>query len=149
MEQRCFFSSSAFICSLPIGLLVFGKIIYMKHEFVVNMNKLLVCDVYISAMWIRFNCFSCCRYSIGNSDLLNGITYGWLYTLSQINKAPYTYTISRNIHSFNPYPMNLSNYIRASYSSSSYYAASSMGDEERRRPQHLYELQVMQIEMLD
>ena len=101
MEQRCFFSSSAFICSLPIGLLVFGKIIYMKHQFVVNMNKLLICDVYISAMWIRFNCFSCCRYSIGNSDLLNGITYGWLYTLSQINKAPYTYTISRNIHSFN------------------------------------------------
>ena len=45
--------------------------------------------------------------------------------------------------------MNISNYIRASYSSSSYYAASSMGDEERRRPQHLYELQVMQIEMLD
>ncbi len=32
------------------------------------------------------------RYSIGNSDLLNGITYGWLYTLSRINKQPYTYT---------------------------------------------------------
>ena len=30
------------------------------------------------------------RYSIGNSDLINGIEYGWLYTLSKITNTPYT-----------------------------------------------------------
>ena len=30
------------------------------------------------------------RYSIGNSDLINGLEYGWLYTLARISKQPYT-----------------------------------------------------------
>lgn len=30
------------------------------------------------------------RYSIGNSDLINGIEYGWLYSLARISKQPYT-----------------------------------------------------------
>jgi hypothetical protein len=30
------------------------------------------------------------RYSIGNSDLINGLEYGWLYTLAKISKQPYT-----------------------------------------------------------
>ena len=30
------------------------------------------------------------RYSIGNTDLRNGLEYGWLYTLSRINRKPYT-----------------------------------------------------------
>jgi hypothetical protein len=36
------------------------------------------------------NVFSSRRYSIGSADLLNGVTYGWLYTLSRINQQPYT-----------------------------------------------------------
>ena len=31
-----------------------------------------------------------CRYSIGNSDLINGLEYGWLYSLARITKQPYT-----------------------------------------------------------
>ena len=30
------------------------------------------------------------RYSIGNSDLINGLEYGWLYSLARISKQPYT-----------------------------------------------------------
>lgn len=29
--------------------------------------------------------------------MLNGITYGWLYTLSRINKTPYTYTTTTEL----------------------------------------------------
>ena len=36
------------------------------------------------------------RYSIGNSDLINGIEYGWLYTLANISQQPYTQTVSFN-----------------------------------------------------
>ncbi len=31
------------------------------------------------------------RYSIGNTDLLNGVTYGWLYRLAETIQQPYTY----------------------------------------------------------
>ena len=34
--------------------------------------------------------FIFCRYSIGNSDLINGLEYGWLYSLARITKQPYT-----------------------------------------------------------
>ena len=30
------------------------------------------------------------RYSIGNSDLINGLEYGWLFRLARISKTPYT-----------------------------------------------------------
>ncbi len=41
--------------------------------------------------------YSCIiRYSIGNSDLINGIEYGWLYTLANISQQPYTQTVSFN-----------------------------------------------------
>ena len=30
------------------------------------------------------------RYSIGNSDLHNGLTFGWLYKLSKVIQQPYT-----------------------------------------------------------
>ena len=33
------------------------------------------------------------RFSIGNSDLINGLEYGWLYTLARITKQPYTQLI--------------------------------------------------------
>ena len=103
-------------------------------------------DIYLSS-YHHINCYGIhiCRYSIGNSDLLNGITHGWLYTLSQMNKAPYTYTtISRNLHNFESFPLNLSNYIRASYSSSSTFSApTATGNDYRSQPQHLYELQVL------
>ena len=32
----------------------------------------------------------CFRYSIGNSDLINGLEYGWLYSLARISKQPYS-----------------------------------------------------------
>ena len=34
--------------------------------------------------------FNLSRYSIGNSDLINGLEYGWLYSLARITKQPYT-----------------------------------------------------------
>ena len=30
------------------------------------------------------------RYSIGNSDLMNGVIYGWLYRLAETIEKPYT-----------------------------------------------------------
>ncbi len=35
--------------------------------------------------------FDFSRYSIGNSDLTNGIKYGWLYRLAETIEQPYTH----------------------------------------------------------
>ena len=45
---------------------------------------------------ISMHCIVSFRYSIGNSDLINGIEYGWLYTLANISQQPYTQTVSFN-----------------------------------------------------
>ena len=49
------------------------------------------------------------RYSIGNSDLINGIEYGWLYTLSKQTKHPYTMVQKFEGNNTIPYHIELDN----------------------------------------
>ena len=49
------------------------------------------------------------RYSIGNSDLINGVEYGWLYTLSKQTKHPYTMVQKFIGNSSMPYHIELAN----------------------------------------
>ena len=46
---------------------------------------LIQCVRYIECFLIYLS-----RYSIGNSDLINGLEYGWLFRLARISKTPYT-----------------------------------------------------------
>ncbi len=74
-------------------------------EYGAAMLILLLCFYMLVAHWLAciwyfkiVICFSMAfydsnfnyRYSIGNSDLINGLEYGWLYSLARISKQPYT-----------------------------------------------------------
>ena len=59
-----------------------GPIRILPH---INIEKDVSHLIYLICQFTFFK-----RYSIGNSDLINGLEYGWLYTLARISKQPYT-----------------------------------------------------------
>ncbi|XP_040563458.1 potassium voltage-gated channel protein eag isoform X2 [Lepeophtheirus salmonis] len=82
---------SLFSALKVVRLLRLGRVVRKLDrylEYGAAMLVLLLCFYMLVAHWL-----ACIWYSIGNSDLMNGIEYGWLYTLANITKQPYTQNI--------------------------------------------------------
>ena len=82
---------SLFSALKVVRLLRLGRVVRKLDrylEYGAAMLILLLCFYMLVAHWL-----ACIWYSIGNSDLINGIEYGWLYSLANMNKQPYTQRI--------------------------------------------------------
>ncbi|TRY72267.1 hypothetical protein TCAL_03114, partial [Tigriopus californicus] len=79
---------SLFSALKVVRLLRLGRVVRKLDrylEYGAAMLILLLCFYMLVAHWL-----ACIWYSIGNSDLMNGITYGWLYSLANMSRQPYT-----------------------------------------------------------
>jgi len=80
---------SLFSALKVVRLLRLGRVVRKLDrylEYGAAMLILLLCFYMLVAHWL-----ACIFYSIGNSDLHNGVEYGWLYTLAETSHQPYTH----------------------------------------------------------
>ena len=71
-----------------VRLLRLGRVVRKLDrylEYGAAMLIILLCFYILVAHWL-----ACIWYTIGNADLQNGITYGWLFKLARVIQQPYT-----------------------------------------------------------